>query len=37
MGTQMKLFLVRRPESKNNKSNIFSEYQSLIDHIRRKY
>ena len=37
MGTQMKLFLVRRPESKNNKSNIFSEYQRLIDHIRRKY
>jgi len=36
-GSQMKLFLVKRPKLKNDYSYSFNEYVNLIDHIFRKY
>ena len=36
-GTKMKLFLVKRPKLKYNKSNIFYDYDSLIEHITREH
>jgi len=36
-GSNMKLFLVKRPELKYNNSSVFYKYDSLVDHITRKY
>ena len=36
-GSKMKLFLVKRPELKNNYNYTFNEYENLINHIIRKY
>ena len=36
-GSNMKLFLVKRPRLKNNYSYSFYQYENLIDHIIRKY
>ena len=35
-GSNMKLFLVKRPELKYNKSSVFYQYDTLVDHITRK-
>ena len=35
--SNMKLFLVKRPKLKYDKSYFFYQYESLIDHITRKY
>tara|TARA_B100000945_G_scaffold297242_1_gene276169 strand:- start:2520 stop:3317 length:798 start_codon:yes stop_codon:yes gene_type:complete len=36
-GSNMKLFLVKRPKLKYENSYIFSQYDSLINHINRQY
>ena len=36
-GSKMKLFLVKRPELKNDYPYIFNQYDNLINHIIRKY
>ncbi len=36
-GSQMKLFLVKRPKVKNDYSYSFDQYQNLINHIIKKY
>ncbi len=37
LGSNMKLFLVKRPKLKYYNSLVFYQYDSLIDHITRKY
>ena len=36
-GSKMKLFLVKRPNLKNDYSHYFDQYENLINHIIRKY
>ena len=36
-GSNMKLFLVKRPELKYNNASVFYQYDTLVDHITRKY
>ena len=36
-GSSMKLFLVKRPNLKNDYSHYFDQYENLINHIIRKY
>ena len=36
-GSKMKLFLVKRPEVKNDYSYSFDQYHNLINHIIKKY
>ena len=35
--SEMKLFLVKRPKLRYDKSNFFYEYKTLVDHITKKY
>ncbi len=35
-GSNMKLFLVKRPELKYNNASVFYQYDTLVDHITRK-